>query len=130
MTFGIPFSINFPDRLNLLICNMYNAKTSFVQFQASHFTIKNRSKNHVFSKPFLGPPFSHFFPMFSKNGRFWDPLRNPMGSRMSPKIDQVAPNIAKNLTSWRHIRDPGFHETIVILVPLEHRGFYKVIFSM
>jgi hypothetical protein len=28
-TFGITFSINFPDRLNLVICNTYNAKTSF-----------------------------------------------------------------------------------------------------
>ena len=60
MTFGIPFSINFPDRLNLVICNWYNAKTSCVTFRASYFSIKNRSTNHVFSKPFLGPPFSHF----------------------------------------------------------------------
>ena len=27
------FSINFPDRLNLVICNTYNAKTSFLPFQ-------------------------------------------------------------------------------------------------
>ena len=29
MTFGITFSISFPDRLNLVICNNFNAKTSF-----------------------------------------------------------------------------------------------------
>jgi hypothetical protein len=80
MTFGIHFSINFPDRLNLVICNKYNAKTSFLPFQASHFCIKNRSKNHVFSKQFLKPPFSYFFQIVFKNGRFGNPLRNPMGS--------------------------------------------------
>ena len=73
MTFGITFSINFPDRLNLVICNMYNAKTSFLQFQAFHFSIKNRSKNHVFLKPLLGPPFSHWlFDLFQKLS-IWGP---------------------------------------------------------
>ena len=76
MTFGITFSINFPDRLNLVICNTYNAKTSFLPFQASHFSIKNRSTNHVFSKPFLGPPFSHFFRFFQK----WSILGPPSKS--------------------------------------------------
>ena len=80
----------FPDRLNLVICNMSNAKTSFVSFQASHFSIKNRSTNHVCLKPLFGPPFSHSFLMFFKHCRFWDPLRNPMGAKMAPKIDQVA----------------------------------------
>ena len=70
MTFGIHFSINFPDRLNLVICNMYNAKTSFLPFQASHLSIKNRSTNHVFSNPFLGSPFSHLFRLLFQNGRF------------------------------------------------------------
>ena len=36
------FSINFPGRLNLVICNKYNAKTYFLPFQAFHFSIKNR----------------------------------------------------------------------------------------
>ena len=91
MTFGITFSINFPDRLNLVICNKSDAKTSFLPFQASQFSIKNRSKNHVFFKPFLGPPFSHFFLIFFKSCRFWDPLRNPTGAKMAPKS-----------TKWRH----------------------------
>ena len=33
MTFGITFSINFPDRLNLVICKKYNAKTYFDNFR-------------------------------------------------------------------------------------------------
>ena len=62
---------------------------------------------------------------FFKNGRFGDPLRNPMGPKMAPQIDHVAPNIAiaKKLIPRGHIRDPGFHETIVITVPLGHRVF-------
>ena len=60
----------FPDHLNLVICNRYNAKTSLLPFQASHFSIKNRSKNLVFSKSFLGSPFSHCFSIFFKNSRF------------------------------------------------------------
>ena len=54
------FPINFPDHLNLVICNGYNAKTSFLSFQAFHFSVNNRSTNHVFSKLFLEPSFSRF----------------------------------------------------------------------
>ena len=60
MPVGPPFTINFRDRLNLSICNTYNAKTSFLPFQASHFGIKNQSKHHVFSYPLLGPHFAYF----------------------------------------------------------------------
>ena len=41
MPLGPQFSINFLDRLNLLICNNYIAKASFFHFQASHFGIPN-----------------------------------------------------------------------------------------
>ena len=99
MTFGIPFSINFPDRLNLVICSRYNAKTSFLEFQASHFGIKNRSTNHLFSKPLLGPPFSHVFSIFFKNGRFVDPLHNLMRFKMVPKSTKWRQNSEKFL--WR-----------------------------
>ena len=60
--------------------------------------------------------------MFQK-WSFWGPLQNPMGAKMAPQIDQAAQTIAKNLIVQRHLRDPGFHETIVITVPLGHRGF-------
>ena len=40
MPSGPPFSINFRDHLNLSNCNNCNAKTSFLQCQASHFGIK------------------------------------------------------------------------------------------
>ena len=78
MTFGITFSINLPDRLNIVIYSKYDAKTSFLSFQASHFSIKNQSKNHVVLKPLLGPPFFHFFRFIFKTGRSGDLLRNPM----------------------------------------------------
>ena len=84
MTFGITLWINFPDRLNLVICNKYIAKTSFFNFRP----IKNRflKKNHVFSKSFLGPYFFLFFYICLKNGRFGDPLQNPMGAKMATKF--------------------------------------------
>ena len=84
MSFGITFSINFPDRLNLVICNTYNAKTSFLPFQASHFSIKNRSTNHVFLKTLLGRPFSHFFKCFSKNFDFGTPFEIRWAPKSAP----------------------------------------------
>ena len=93
MTFGITFSINFPDRLNPIICNNYNAKTSFL-ISGLSFKYKNRSKNHVCSKPFLGPPFSNFFKLFpkridlgtpSKSDRCQNGTQNqPSGAKMAP----------------------------------------------
>ena len=50
-------------------------KPLFLQFQASRFSIKKRSTNHVFFKPLLGPPFSHFFLFFSKMVDFGTPLK-------------------------------------------------------
>ena len=53
-----------------------------------------------------------------------------MGANMASNIDQTAPKIAKHLIVQRHLRDPYLHETMVITVPLGHRGFSKVICSM
>ena len=85
-------------------------ETSFLTFQASYFSIKNRSKNHVVLKPLLGPPFSHFFLIFFKNGRFWDPLRNPMGVNNGTKIaqevqkgHQFLKDARALLRSWRRL---------------------------
>ena len=61
--------------------------------------------------------------IFSKMVDLGAPIRNPMGVKMATKIDQAAPTIAKNLIVQRQLRDPGFHETMVITVPLGHRGF-------
>ena len=132
MTFGITFSISFPGRLNLVICNNCNAKTFYLSFQASHFNIKNQSTNHVFSKPFLGPPFSNLFSEYFvfKNGRVWDPLQNPMGAKMAPifhvfNINHAIPRIIK-LPFFK----PCFHETIVITVPLGLVAFKRSFLSM
>ena len=91
MTSGITFSIKFPGRLNLVICNTYNAKTSFLPFQAYHFSTKNRSKNHVFLKPLLGPHFSHVLLIFSKMVNFGTPFE----IRWAPKWHQNRPSGTK-----------------------------------
>ena len=55
------FSINFPARLNFLNCNRYNAKTSFLQFQASHFGSITQSNNQfVFNHPSRTQLFSFY----------------------------------------------------------------------
>ena len=77
----------------------------------------------MFFKAVSWTSFLFFF--FSNNGRFLDPLRNPKGSKMAPQIDQWAPKGANNLIVQRHFRDPSFHETMVINVPLGHRGFER-----
>ena len=59
----------------------------FNLFQASHFGIKNQSKNHVFCNPFLGPHCSHLlFNLFQK----WSILVPPFKIQ-APQIDKVAP---------------------------------------
>ena len=63
-----------------------------------------------------------------------DPPWNPAGSKIAPKIRLVAPKAGKNkflaLTFARLFRDPVFHETTVILVPLEPSVFKNITFSM
>ena len=59
MPFETQFSIHFRNRLNLLICSTYNAKTVFLQCQAS----------------LLGPHFSYFVLILSKINRFGDPFK-------------------------------------------------------
>ena len=86
MPFGHPFSIDFPERLNLIICNTHNAKTSFLQFRAFHLASKINQQIMFFQTPFLDFIFLLFF---SKTCRFGDPLQNPMGSKMAPKNDQA-----------------------------------------
>ena len=83
MPFRLPFSINFRDRLNLLNCNKYNAKTICLQRQASHCGIRNLSTNNVFVKL---PSWTSFFSIyliacFLKRS-IWGPLQNPVGAKM------------------------------------------------
>ena len=95
ITLGIPFSINFPDRLNLLICNKSYAKMSFLPFQASHFGITNQSI-FLFPIRFLDLFFLICFQFVQTVVDLGTPLPNPTGSKMTPKICQVAPNLRKS----------------------------------
>ena len=122
MTFGIPFSINCPDRLNLVICNKYNAKTSFLQFQASQ---KSINKSCLFKAVSWTSFFSFLGDFFQK----WSIL-GPASKSVRVKWYQNRPSGAKMLkTNYSGCSflgsffKPRFHETIVILVPLGHRGF-------
>jgi hypothetical protein len=89
MTLGITFSINFPDCLNLVICNWCNAKTSFLSFQAFHSNTKI-NQTTMFFTAVSWTSFSHFLSFFQK-WSIWGPLQNPMGAKMASKICQVVP---------------------------------------
>ena len=83
-----------------------------------------------FQSRFLDLLFLFFSFYFFKNCRFGDPLQNPMGSERAQKNDQWAPEGGKKHKLLAHFCAPCFHETIVITVPLRHRGFFKYIFSI
>ena len=81
MSFGTPFSINFLDRPNLLICNPYNAKTSFLHLQASLFGIKNQTTNHILFKPVS---WTSMFCL--EKWSMLGPLQNPVGAQFRPPV--------------------------------------------
>ena len=66
--------------------------------QASHFGIKDRSKNHVCSNPLRGPHFYHFWG-FVKKRSIVGPLQNLVGAKRENKIDQVAQNGVQNIVT-------------------------------
>ena len=98
MPFGSPFSINFPDRQNLLICNMYNTKTSFLQVRASYFGIKKSIKESCF---FCQPPFLdlifHILFWFVPKVVDLGPLQNPVGAKTGPTNRPSGAIIVKNI---------------------------------
>ena len=83
--FRPPVSISFPEHLNLLNCNTYNAKT--YHFRRPSLALKINEKCFV-SNPLLGPHFSYFILIFSKNDRFGDPFK----IQRAPKLDQNRPS--------------------------------------
>ena len=87
----------------------------------------------VFFKPFIGPPFSHFFFDFFQT----IDLGTPFEIRWGQKWHQNRPSSAKDskkgvffTTHSRPVLASAFHETIVILVPLGRSVFKNIIFSM
>jgi hypothetical protein len=82
-----------------------------------------------FWKPFWGPPFSHFFDFFQKWSIGGPPSKSD-GVQNGTKIRQVVPKCWKRIIPQRLFRDPAFHETTVILVPLGPSVFQNITFSM
>ena len=99
ITFWIPFGTNFlnisgfPENLYFATSPQRNA----------HFHVPNplilrpnfRSNFDVFSGLVFGHPFFIIFPTWFPKTWFLDPPWNPAGSKMAPKIGQVAPKGAK-----------------------------------
>ena len=55
-----------------------------------------QSKNHVFFKPLLGHPFSHFFFDFFQKWSIWGPPSKSDGVKNGTKISQVTRKIEKS----------------------------------
>ena len=87
---SIHFSLNFVSHPNLLNCNKDNVKTLLLPPQAFHLGIENQLKFIFFQDAIQDPIFYHFI-RFCPKIRFGDPLQNPVGCKMAPKITQVAP---------------------------------------
>ena len=77
---GLPFSIKFGGHLNLLICNVYNAKTYFKTFQTSHFGINIHKLIMFFDPPSWIPLFSFYVNLFGKLS-IHGALLKPQGAR-------------------------------------------------
>ena len=84
-----------PNLANLVFEQQYSTLASFRPPETSPFRIDFWSKNCVFSRHGQGPHFSSFYVDLCWKMRFWDPLQNPMGSKMAPKIDQWVPKGVK-----------------------------------
>ena len=102
MPFGHPFFIIFRDPPNLLNCNKHGVKTLLLPLLASHFGIENPLKIHVFSRHALGPNFSSFYMNLYQKPRLLDPLQNPMGCKMAPRITQVTPKPVPQIEAGDH----------------------------
>ena len=71
--------------------------------------------------------------LYSKS-RFWEPFKISRGPENAPRGDHFAPTGLQRASRFyrgvRPFRDPAFHETIVILVPLGPSVFKNIIFSL
>jgi hypothetical protein len=108
-------------------------KPLFYSFRPFILASKNDQQIMFFQSRFLDFLF-HIFLDFFQN---WSILGPPSKSDGIQNGNQNRPSGAKMLEilsvgmpTLRFVFKPCFHETIVILVPLGHRGFQKVIFSM
>ena len=104
MTFGIPFSINFLDRLNLLLCNKYNAKTSFLFWHQ-----KSIKKSCLFNPSFWTSFFLFFFSFFikcsiwrtaSKSNGLQKGIKNRASTTKTSKIEIVT---CPKTRSWNNL---------------------------
>ena len=71
-------------------------KTSTMRPKSIRNSMTNRYTNHVLFKPFLGPPFSHFFLIFVQKRSIWGPPWKSNGVKNGTKIRQVARKIEKS----------------------------------
>ena len=108
----------------------YNTKTSFLQFQASHFGIKNQIM--FFSNPFLEPHFSNIFRLFQQTVDFGPPFKIQWALKWDPKsiiFTKLSNENHECFRQWICSR-PVFPETMVIIVAFGPSVFLKVILSM
>ena len=82
---------------NLLNCNKYRAKCSFLPLKASRFGIKSPSKNHVFSSHPPGPHFSPFYVDLGWKSDFGIPFWTQLAPKWHPKSVKWRQNGEKSI---------------------------------
>ena len=96
MPFGPPFSINLPDRPNLLICNSIMRKLCFTISGIPFWHQISKNKN-VFQITLLDIIFLIFLKCFKKINRCWDSFTNKWAPNRKPTIDNYAKMVSKTV---------------------------------
>ena len=104
MAFGIIFSINVPDRVNLVICNKYMRKPLFCNFGPLILASKIDQQHRAFSKPFLGPPFLIFLKILFKMIDLGIPFKIRWAPKWQPKSTKWLQNVRNSKCSYAQKR--------------------------
>jgi hypothetical protein len=86
---------------------MYNAKTLFYHFRLLILASKINQQIMFFQSRFLDLVFLIFFDFFQKWSMF-EPLQNPMGSKMAPKSTKWRKNAEKTYARCSLVSNPVF----------------------
>ena len=100
-------------------------KPLFYHFRPIILASQINQKIMFFQSRFLELLFLICFQFCLKNCRIWDPSKIQWAPKWHQKSTKWRPKAEKSGPPLSKFSEPYFHETMVITVPLGHRGFYK-----
>ena len=129
-SFGINFLYVSQLPENSYFATSLMPKKLFNNFRPPVLASKINKQIMLFPAPFLDVIFLMYFILFF-NDRFGDPLRNPVGAKMGPKIDNVRQIVEKCMRisgPGAFCSRPAFPELIIITVPFGPTGLNRSFF--